>query len=84
MLVDGTLAELQPLCQIDSQTSLPDRGCSTVEVWRADQVRAAVEQSTELTVLRGVGGIADDDQKDRKSTRLNSSHVRTSRMPSSA
>ena len=28
--------------------------------------------------------IADPDRRDRKSTRLNSSHVRTSRMPSSA
>src|SRR5213594_1611226 len=35
-------------------------------------------------VLGGVGGVVEAYQRDRKSTRLNSSHERLSRMPSSA
>ena len=34
--------------------------------------------------LHGIGENTDEDGKDRKSTRLNSSHSQQSRMPSSA
>ena len=34
--------------------------------------------------IAGARGVLDDDHLDRKSTRLNSSHERLSRMPSSA
>ena len=38
----------------------------------------------EVIVIRSVNNIKKKLQQDRKSTRLNSSHVVTSRMPSSA
>ena len=37
-----------------------------------------------LLEMRGIGLVTGDAGRDRKSTRLNSSHVRLSRMPSSA
>ena len=41
-----------------------------------------VEGGTQLG--EGVGGVGEEEGVDRKSTRLNSSHERLSRMPSSA
>ena len=35
-------------------------------------------------IAKGCGDVMEDRRKDRKSTRLNSSHVSESRMPSSA
>ena len=37
-----------------------------------------------LAIRKEINGSASAGEPDRKSTRLNSSHVRTSRMPSSA
>ena len=46
---------------------------------------AQYQSSILLTIGTGIGGgIVFDGKLDRKSTRLNSSHVRVSRMPSSA
>ena len=42
------------------------------------------QDSTAVARLRAAGAIIIGKTKDRKSTRLNSSHLRTSRMPSSA
>ena len=63
----------------------------TGDVFSGAQVRALVDGiaargvlPTCDAVLSGYVGDADIGEADRKSTRLNSSHLRTSRMPSSA
>ena len=43
-----------------------------------------VGKSTLFTALTNKGGLAANYPLDRKSTRLNSSHIQKSRMPSSA
>ena len=43
-------------------------------LWRAESIRTLVERA----------GASDESSRDRKSTRLNSSHRSVSRMPSSA
>ena len=48
------------------------------------QESVRVEASTELNRVRGAEIVLFCVKTDRKSTRLNSSHVTTSRMPSSA
>ena len=45
---------------------------------------AHVKHFLPVRCLAAAGGEADASSEDRKSTRLNSSHLRTSRMPSSA
>ena len=49
-----------------------------------DTVRAVVPPKTTLPILGNILLEAEGSQLDRKSTRLNSSHSRASRMPSSA
>ena len=44
----------------------------------------SVEVFRAIRSMRTVGILREDKEKDRKSTRLNSSHSRASRMPSSA
>ena len=64
---------------------------SEYAVWHAGYV-ARVPDGDIVTVLRtageelvsALGAIPEDKAGDRKSTRLNSSHLRLSRMPSSA
>ena len=60
---------------------LEDGGTLTVEVAQdlGDDTVRCIAMGTTDGLRRGMDAIAD-----RKSTRLNSSHVRTSRMPSSA
>ena len=53
-------------------------GNSNLEPGVADDLSKKQKQLEELTEK------LENAQRDRKSTRLNSSHVRTSRMPSSA
>ena len=52
----------------------------------AENVETGAEEHEVLTSVDGFAAVRDALEKklDRKSTRLNSSHVRTSRMPSSA
>ena len=57
----------------------------TLDVTNASQIQRAVGAVDALDVLINNAGIAIyDDLRDRKSTRLNSSHLKLSRMPSSA
>ena len=54
----------------------------TVAITLIPVARAHAQQTT--LVVTGYGGRWSDVMKDRKSTRLNSSHIAVSRMPSSA
>ena len=54
------------------------------EIWALEsEIKSGVEHKLTLEEI-GRRAIQIRNWKDRKSTRLNSSHVRTSRMPSSA
>ena len=52
------------------------------ELWRVTAVLTTVLDLTDAETLQALG--VEPDELDRKSTRLNSSHIQKSRMPSSA
>ena len=52
--------------------------------WREETLKLTFREAVDLLVEDGVERSVLDDIKDRKSTRLNSSHSGESRMPSSA
>ena len=59
------------------------------QIIRIPQVMAKTASSQDSVIVRvradnGLEGVGEADSSDRKSTRLNSSHVSESRMPSSA
>ena len=57
--------------------------CYTLNTWNKSTV--ALVRETENEKFIGIYNFSEyEEMADRKSTRLNSSHVRTSRMPSSA
>ena len=51
---------------------------------RGPLARKVVEEMRQAGVLVFAGGLVEEIEEDRKSTRLNSSHIPLSRMPSSA
>ena len=48
------------------------------------ELRDGIHYDVDITPAGFAGRLNSDDWKDRKSTRLNSSHIQKSRMPSSA
>ena len=74
------------------QVAEPDKGDRRFRdgAWSENEVFNFIKQSYLLTsrwlrsTVREVDGLEDETAKDRKSTRLNSSHTDISRMPSSA
>ena len=65
-------------------TLAPKHGQATVEKIAANAVMAGCRPEYMPVLMACVKGVAEPKFKDRKSTRLNSSHVSESRMPSSA
>ena len=69
---------------ISGLNDLPDEWVSTVATVIGQQYVYGNDVWEALTVQTGIAPIAGTDWTDRKSTRLNSSHIQKSRMPSSA